>query len=236
MILQPEHDIWTEVLEIISESNDRSSLKTCGLVCRTWHSYVQPRLLSSLDIDWKHVPLSNDDINALLLLQHMLQRVRLRYWSAQGPYVSLPLVFANITTLELYGTNFNLSYDEDISACFSSMSGNLRSLTLIHCNVDNYEILVPKNPLFSFTAPSWALDYLHIQPNTRRGGLFLSLMGEWLEECALLEKLETVRITVDADTVDKLSWFNGSFHHLHVVLLEGSHDAEIYEGELIIFH
>jgi hypothetical protein len=79
MLLQPEHDIWIEVLEIICESNDRSSLKVCDLVCRTWHFYLQPRLMSSLEINCKKSPLSDDDIHALLLLQHMLRWVRLRY-------------------------------------------------------------------------------------------------------------------------------------------------------------
>jgi hypothetical protein len=160
MLLQPEHNIWTEVLEIICKSNDRSSLKVCDLVCRTWHFYLQPRLMSSFDINCKKSPLNDDDIHALLLLQHMLQRVRLQYWPAQHPYVSLPLAFANITKLELYGTNF--SNCGDMSTCFGSMSGNLRSLALIECNADT-SIDWLANPLLLLASQSRALNEFQIQ-------------------------------------------------------------------------
>jgi hypothetical protein len=220
MIPNPQHDIWIRVLDTMVDSHPRSMWKSCNLVCATWHSYFQPRLMSTLAFTWKNAVFTEGDMQSLLRLQHLFQRLRVGDWPVHAHSLSFSEAFTNITTLELVRTSFYTA--EDMSTLFASMGNAVQNLALIECELDQSDnSRFTSNPLYALCTRDRKLLSLHMESTVRTGSFFSEIMTHWLVEGSLLNSFPAIRYSVDDTTLTAPRLCMQCAESLELVLLEG---------------
>jgi hypothetical protein len=132
--LDPSHDVWCSALDAVG---DRILLKTCNLVCRAWYTYLQPKLMASICIDFAAYQSLDVDVQTMERCKHLVRHLSLhnRDREHQEWQLGIDLAavsFSNLVTLELRQIRF--STITDLYGCLSMTPPTLKSLIIFDCS------------------------------------------------------------------------------------------------------
>jgi hypothetical protein len=236
------HDTWMIFLDLLSGSSDVVALKkSCSLVCRGWHAYLQPRLFSSVVVDLEAAFHKQQDMCALetlLPLSHLVRRLCLKNWPESLPYlpritIQLPALFPQITQFELRSVCFK-TY-QDLRDCMFSPKALIETLLLIDCIFDDLmDQFDGLHSPVSFThgialrsQEVRTLCHLHLEYSNEGDVLFSPIMTRSLALSPVLRTLRKLRATATCAEYGPL---------LDIFVLLGNASCQIEQLELVILY
>jgi hypothetical protein len=205
----PSHDVWCAILDSM---DDNTLLKTCNLVCRSWHAHLQPRLMASVVFRGTHHSTS-DNLQVMQLFNHLTRRLCIEdldpsEWLSEliNPSTDESLAstspwtapFGALVDLRLQTITF--STFKDLYACISLISSTLKYLAIIECECADASAvkrtLKNSEGMNNFCQPhELALEKVEIDSD--HFNYFASIMWRWFVLSPTLRTLRVLHVRLE---------------------------------------
>jgi hypothetical protein len=196
--LDASHDVWCSALDAVG---DRILLKTCNLVCRAWYTYLQPKLMASICIDFAAYQSSDVDAPMMERCKHLVRHLSLhnRDRAHQEWQLGIDLAvvsFSSLVTLELRQIRF--STITDLYGCLSMTPPTLKSLIIFDCSCREirrtYRLSVSDNMVNSIVHRPHSLALRDIEIDSDMISYFACALWGWFAASPTLSVLRVLDI------------------------------------------